>query len=112
MTIWTDIQDKVTGYRKYSGGDTLTTQDGRVLLTQDGKELTKQGRESAFVDGVDSDTNWGFFGGLIRLVTEGYREELMTEGNIDYLVYSHGEDKEIWTDTNDIPNSWTKISDI
>jgi hypothetical protein len=59
MTIWTDIQDKVTGYRKYSGGDTLTTQDGRVLLTQDGKELTKQGRESDFVDGVDSDTNWG-----------------------------------------------------
>ena len=41
MTIWTDIQDKVTGYRKYSGGDTLTTQDGRALLTQDGKELTK-----------------------------------------------------------------------
>ena len=112
MTNWTDIQDKVTGYRKYSGGDTLTTQDGRALLTQDGKELTKQGRESAFVDGVDSDTNWGFFGGLIRLVTEGYREELMTEGNIDYLVYSHGEDKEIWTDVADKTGIWTKLSDI
>ena len=34
MTIWTDIQDKVTGYRKYSGGDTLTTQDGRALLAR------------------------------------------------------------------------------
>jgi hypothetical protein len=54
----------------------------------------------------------GFFGGLIRLVTEGYREELMTEGNIDYLVYSHGEDKEIWTDTADISTTYTKLSDI
>ena len=112
MTSWTDIQDKETTYRKYSGGDSLTTQDGRVLLTQDGMELLKQGRESGFVDGVDSDTNWGFFGGLIRLVTEGYREELMTEGNIDYLVYSHGEDKEIWTDTADVSNIWTKLNDI
>ena len=112
MTNWTDIQDKVTGYRKYSGGDTLTTQGGRALLTQDGKELTKQGRESVFVDGIDSDTNWGFFGGLIRLVTEGYREELMTEGNTDYLVYSHGEDKEIWTDIADTSSIWTKLSDI
>lgn len=112
MTNWTDIQDKVTGYRKYSGGDTLTTQDGRALLTQDGKELTKQGRESGFIDVEDSDTGWGFFGGLIRLVTEGYREELMTEGNIDYLVYSHGEDKEIWTDIADTSSIWTKLSDI
>ena len=88
------------------GGDTLTTQDGRALLTQDGKGLTKQGRESAFVDGVDSDTNWEFLSWL------GNREELMTEGNTDYLVYSHGEDKEIWTDTADIETTYTKINDV
>jgi len=112
MTNWTDVNDTTTPFRKYSGGDSLTTQDGRILLTQDGKELTKQGRESGFIDVEDSDTGWGFFGGLIRLVTEGYREELMTEGNTDYLVYSHGEDKEIWTDTADISTTYTKLSDI
>jgi len=37
---------------------------------------------------------------------------LMTEGNTDYLVYSHGEDKEIWTDIADTSSIWTKLSDI
>ena len=112
MTIWTDIQDKVTGYRKYSGGDRLTTQGGKGLQTQDGFDLVEQGIESGFTDVSDKDTSWGFWGGLIRLVTEGYREELMTEGNTDYLVYSHGEDKEIWTDTADISTTYTKINDV
>ena len=112
MTNWTEVDDKTTPFRKYSGGDRLTTQDGKGLQTQDGFDLVEQGIESGFVDGVDSDTNWGFFGGLIRLVTEGYREELMTEGNTDYLVYSHGEDKEIWTDTADISTTYTKLNDI
>ena len=112
MTNWTDVNDTTTPFRKYSGGDRLTTQDGKVLQTQDGFDLVEQGIESGFVDGVDSDTNWGFFGGLIRLVTEGLRENLMTEGNLDYLVYSHGEDLEIWTDTADIETTYTKINDV
>ena len=67
---------------------------------------------TSYTETSDKDTNWGFFGGLIRLVTEGLREELMSEGNLDYLVYSHGEDVEIWTDTADIATTYTKISDI
>ena len=84
MTNWTDIQDKVTGYRKYSGGDTLTTQDGRAFLTQDGKELTKQGRESAFVDGEDSDTIW------VTGLTEGFNryKNLSLQMNLLYILAS------------------------
>ena len=67
---------------------------------------------TSYTETADKDTNWGFFGGLIRLVTEGYREDLMSEGNLDYLVYSHGEDVEIWTDTTDIATTYTKINDI
>ena len=67
---------------------------------------------TGYTETADKDTTWGFFGGLIRLVTEGLREELMSEGNLDYLVYSHGEDVEIWTDTADIATTYTKISDI
>jgi len=112
MTNWTNVTDKTTSYRKYSGGDRLTAQDGKVLQTQDGLDLVEQGIESGFVDVSDEDTLWGAFGGLIRLVTEGYRENLMSEGNLDYLVYSHGEDLEIWTDTADIETTYTKINDV
>ena len=65
-----------------------------------------------YTETADKDTNWGFFGGLIRLCTEGYREDLMSEGRLEYLVYSHGEDEEIWTDTADIATNYTKINDI
>ena len=65
-----------------------------------------------YTETADKDTNWGFFGGLIRLCTEGYREDLMSEGRVEYLVYSHGEDVEIWTDTADIATTYTKINDI
>jgi len=112
MTNWTDVNDTTTPFRKYSGGDRLTTQDGKGLQTQDGFDLVEQGIESGFVDVSDKDTSWGFWGGLIRLVTEGYRENLMSEGNLDYLVYSHGEDLEIWTDTADIETTYTKINDV
>lgn len=88
MTNWTKTNDINTSY---------------IEVTDTATDYEKQ---------EDTQVQWGFFGGLIRLVTEGYREELMTEGNTDYLVYSHGEDKEIWTDTSDISTVYTKISDI
>lgn len=59
-----------------------------------------------------SQTPWGLFGGLIRLCTEGLRDDLMTEDREDYIVVSHGEDVEIWTDTADNATTWTKITDI
>lgn len=67
---------------------------------------------TGYTDIADKDTNWGFFGGLIRLVTEGLREDLMVEARADYIIYSHGEDKEIWTDIADIATIYTKINDI
>ncbi len=88
MTNWDKIADVSTSFTKTS--DVSTSYDKTT----------------------DKNTNWGFFGGLIRLVTEGAREELMSEGRLDYLVYSHGEDREIWTDTADIATTYTKISDI
>lgn len=88
MTNWTEVADNTTSWTETS--DIATT----------------------YTETADKDTNWGFFGGLIRLVTEGYRENLMSEGNLDYLVYSHGEDTEIWTDTADIATVYTKISDL
>ena len=59
MTNWTDVNDTTTPFRKYSGGDRLTTQDGKVLQTQDGFDLVEQGIESGFVDVSDEDTLWG-----------------------------------------------------
>ena len=43
MTNWTEVDDITTPFRKYSGGDRLTTQDGKVLQTQDGFDLVEQG---------------------------------------------------------------------
>ena len=88
MTNWTETSDIATSW----------TETGDV--------------STSYSEVADEDTNWGFFGGLIRLVTEGARDELMSEGRLDYLVYSHGEDVEIWTDTADIATVYTKISDI
>ncbi len=69
-------------------------------------------KETIYTETEDKDTQWGSYGGLIRLCTEGSREDLMSEGRVDYLVYSHGEDVEIWTDTADVSSVWTKITDI
>ena len=88
MTNWTETSDIATSWTDTS--DVATT----------------------YSEVADEDTNWGFFGGLIRLCTEGSREDLMSEGRVDYLIYSHGEDVEIWTDVADIATTYTKISDI
>lgn len=88
MTNWTEVNDVSTTWGEQTD---ITT---------------------GYTDIADKDTNWGFFGGLIRLCTEGLREDLMSEGRLDYLVYSHGEDVEIWTDTADIATNYTKINDI
>lgn len=88
MTNWTDVNDVSTTWGEQA--DIATN----------------------YTETADKDTNWGFFGGLIRLCTEGYREDLMSEGRLEYLVYSHGEDEEIWTDTANIPTNYTKINDI
>lgn len=88
MTNWTETSNVTTGWTEPS--DIATS----------------------YSDIVGKDTNWGFFGGLIKLCTEGSREDLMSEGRLEYLVYSHGEDVEIWTETEDITTSYTKINDI
>lgn len=88
MTTWTETADITTGW----------TETGDV--------------STSYTETADKDTNWGFFGGLIRLCTEGLREDLMVEARVDYIIYSHGEDKEIWTDIADIATIYTKINDI
>lgn len=88
MTTWTDVADSTTSWTEV--GDSTTS----------------------WANTSDVSTQWGMFGGLIRLCTEGTRDDLMTEGEIDYIVVSHGEDVEIWTDTSDTSTTWTKISDI
>lgn len=88
MTTWTETSDVSTSWDETS--DVATT----------------------YTETADKDTQWGSFGGLIRLCTEGLREDIMTEGDTDYIVVSHGEDVEIWTDTANVSSTWTKISDI
>lgn len=67
---------------------------------------------TSYTEVDNEETQWGMFGGLIRLCTEGAREDLMTEGDTNYIVVSHGSDVEIWTDTADKTTTWTKISNI
>jgi hypothetical protein len=88
MTAWTEINNIATNWTDI--GDKTTT----------------------YAEVDDVDTQWGLSGGLIRLCTEGFREDMMTEARGDYIVVSHGEDVEIWTDTADISSAWTKINDI
>ena len=88
MTNWTEVNDVSTSWTDTS--DIATN----------------------YTEVADEDTNWGFFGGLIRLCTEGYREGLMSQGRVEYLIYSHGEDTEIWNDVADIATTYTKINDI
>jgi len=87
-TAWTEVADVSTSWTETADNSTTYTEV------------------------ADVDTQWGLFGGLIRLCTEGDRNDLMTEGRTDYIVISHGEDVEIWTDTADVSSIWTKISDI
>ena len=54
MTNWTEVNDVSTSWTDTS--DIATN----------------------YTEVADKDTNWGFFGGLIRLCTEGYREDLMS----------------------------------
>lgn len=88
MTNWTKTSDNTTAYSK--------TADAVTTYSEVGDDVIQ----------------WKSFGGLIRLCTEGSREDIMTEGETDYIVISHGEDVEIWTDTSDTSSSWTKINDI
>lgn len=104
-TVYTKIADKSTGWAKFSGYilyDSDIEYDNKFLYDGD----------TPYTKTTDKDTPWGLFGGLIRLCTEGNRENIMSEGEVDYIVVSHGEDVEIWTDTSDVSSSWTKINDI
>ena len=113
MTNWDKTNDTTTDWNQRSYPvDDLLTEDSEGITTEDSEVITMEGIKIDWEELNDKDTGWGFFGGLIRLVTEGLREELMSEGNLDYLVYSHGEDVEIWTDTADITTVYTKINDL
>ena len=88
MTSWTEVTDKSTTW----------TETGEV--------------STSYTKVPDDVIQWKSFGGLVRLCTEGLREDLMTEDREDYIVVSHGEDVEIWTDTANVSSAWTKINDI
>ena len=113
MTNWTEVNDVSTSWGQGDYPvDSLITEGNEEFLTEDSEIIATEGIQINWGETADKDTGWGFFGGLIRLVTEGLREDLMSEGRLDYLVYSHGEDTEIWTDTADIATVYTKISDL
>lgn len=113
MTTWTDVDDKTTLWnQKGYPVDKVLAESQEDLLLEDSTEIGTEGVGSIWGDIADKDTNWGFFGGLIRICTEGLREDLMVEARADYIIYSHGEDKEIWTDIADISTIYTKINDI
>lgn len=113
MTNWDKVNDSTTGWNQRSYPvDNLLTEDLQEVTTEDSEIITMEGIRVDWEESDDKNTGWGFFGGLIRLVTEGLREELMSEGNLDYLVYSHGEDVEIWTDIADKTTTYTKIDNV
>lgn len=113
MTNWTEVNDVSTAWgQKDYPVDSLITEDGEEFLLENGEIASTEGIQINWGETADKDTNWGFFGGLIRLCTEGLREDLMSEGRAEYLIYSHGGDTEIWTDTADIATNYTKINDI
>lgn len=112
MTNWTKTTDKDT---EYGGGDLsfrMLSEDGDYMLTEDSRYIVSEGPATPYTKTSDKSTPWGILGGLIRLCTEGIRDDMMSEGRVDYIVVSHGEDVEIWTDTSDVSSTWTKISDI
>lgn len=113
MTTWTEIGDKITTWGKGDYPvDEFLTEGEEAILAEDGENIGTEGIVVDWGDIADKDTNWVFFGGLIRICTEGLREDLMVEARADYIIYSHGEDKEIWTDIADIATIYTKISDL
>lgn len=113
MTNWTEVNDSTTGWNQRSYPvENLLTEGLEEVTTEDSEVIAMEGIKIDWGELSDKNTGWGFFGGLIRLVTEGARDELMSEGRLDYLVYSHGEDVEIWTDTADIVTTYTKIDNV
>lgn len=51
-------------------------------------------------------TNFSPEGVLIYLATEGYRERLMSEGELEYLMYSR---RNNWGDDEISTDVWTKV---
>ena len=52
-------------------------------MTEDSESIATEGIQINWGEIEDKDTGWGFFGGLIRLVTEGYREALYRDWETD-----------------------------
>ena len=83
-TKYEDIVEKGTNsdirWYKTKLVDSLFDDNGKEKLVA--HYLLVEGTEgvgSIWGDIADKDTNWGFFGGLIRICTEGLREDLMVE---------------------------------
>lgn len=87
MTSWTKEIDSTSSYTKED--DQVTTYSGES----------------------DQLSPWSAYGGLIYLATEGLRERIMSEGNLDYLVYSKGVEGITWNGEADQSSVWTKVSD-
>jgi hypothetical protein len=87
MTSWTKVTDESSSYTKETDQST------------------------SYTPVADQSSVWGMTGGLIYLATEGSRDLIMSEGELDYLVYSKGVDGITWTDVSDQSTAWNKVID-
>jgi hypothetical protein len=112
MTTWTKVADIETDYEGGSSFDALLSEDSETFLMEGGDSIVGEGPITDFTKVADASTSWDSIGGLIILCTEGSRELLMTEARTDYLLYSHGVDRNIWTEVADQVTVYTKINDM
>lgn len=87
MTSYTKVTDSTTSYTPVAN---ITT---------------------GYTDVTDGSTVFGMFGGLLYLATEGARDRIMSEGELDYIVVSKDLESGAYTNVADVSTSYTKVAD-
>lgn len=87
MSTWEKVTDETASYTKVE--DVTTT----------------------YTDVEDATTTWAGLDFLLYLATEGYKEKIMSEGEVEYLIYSRGIELLDYTKVDDATTTYIKVED-
>jgi hypothetical protein len=106
-TVWTKTTVQESEWLNDYGlaGEALLDEEGIEVLGEDSENILEEGYITEYVESEIASNSWDPFGPLLYLATEGYRERLMTEGELDYIVVAK---PGIWVEVEIESNLWTK----
>lgn len=107
MTTWNKELDSTDSYNN-GGGVGILSQSGIQILKQDSTEILKEGFDTTWNEEADTESDYNPFGTTIYLATEGYKERLMSEGLLEFLMYAI---PGTFTKEGDVNTTYTKVLD-